>query len=151
MNSDFIAICSNAWRHNQSGKIEKYFSSKFRITTSSLLKSNQVINSSLMVSRLHLIECGTYADSIRLRAVEDFAMALRLSTLGNIAYDERALVNYQESETSIRLLDSDDPKIFAIFDFLTWLRARAKTRILQIITINFLFVQLIQNDNKEIR
>jgi teichuronic acid biosynthesis glycosyltransferase TuaG len=88
-----------------------------------LSKTNWIVNSSTLMKRSLFNEPFTYATSSRLRAVEDYATWLRLSTKFRLAGVDDTLINYRVSNQSIRSQDSSDPRIYALADFLEWSRA----------------------------
>lgn len=85
-----------------------------------LVKTNWVINSSVLVKSSLLKDRHQYATSIRVRAVEDFATWLRIATDTDIHIISEPLTNYRVSEESIRSHDVIDPRIHAFADFLIW-------------------------------
>jgi teichuronic acid biosynthesis glycosyltransferase TuaG len=85
-----------------------------------LVKTNWVINSSVLVRSNILKEKYEYASSIRVRAVEDFATWLRIATGTKLHALSLPLTNYRVSEESIRSFDVVDPRIHAFADFLIW-------------------------------
>lgn len=88
-----------------------------------LSKTNWIVNSSTLVKRSIFNEPFTYATSARLRAVEDYATWLRLSTKFRLVGIDETLVNYRVSQQSIRSHDKSDPRIYALADFIEWSRA----------------------------
>lgn len=85
-----------------------------------LVKTNWVINSSVLVKRSLLVSEVGYATSYRVRAVEDYATWLRIAALTNIDCLDLPLTYYRISPGSIRGDDTHDPRIYALSDFLQW-------------------------------
>ena len=91
-----------------------------QIGFSELIRDNKVINSMIMVKRESLLNVGVYADSFRVRTPEDYATWLRILTREEFIGLDIDLGYYQISESSIRKDDKEDPRIFAIADYLVW-------------------------------
>ena len=122
-------VATNAYRW-EDGKNNGNLLTKLpkSIDFKSLIKNNLVINSSVIVKRELLSQVDTYSNSIRTRAVEDFATWLRISAICNIFFINQSLMNYTDSKTSIRSLDVSDPKVYALIDCNNWLKV-TKTKI----------------------
>jgi teichuronic acid biosynthesis glycosyltransferase TuaG len=91
-----------------------------RINFRELVKTNWIINSSVLIkSNLIKVEYQ-YATDIRVRAVEDYATWLRIATENELHVMAEPLTNYRVSEVSIRSSDHVDPRIHAFSDFLMW-------------------------------
>jgi glycosyltransferase involved in cell wall biosynthesis len=116
-------IYSNAWLDKEA-QVAPYFSPisrlPSRLTTFKLLTSNYVINSSVLVRREHLLAVGGFADSPQVRAVEDYATWLRLSTVCQMAGIQDPLLTYTESESSFSKVNSGILPVMAIRDFRSW-------------------------------
>jgi teichuronic acid biosynthesis glycosyltransferase TuaG len=116
-------VYSNAWLDRGGSKVA-YFSPSNKLprklTTFRLLISNYVINSSVLVRREHLLAVGGYADSPGVRAVEDYATWLRLSTICEIAGIQEPLLTYSASESSFSRVNSGVSPLVAIRDFRVW-------------------------------
>lgn len=116
-------VYSNAWLERGGSEVA-YFSpiNKLpkKLTTFGLLISNYVINSSVLVRREHLLAVGGYADSPEVRAVEDYATWLRLSTICKMAGIQEPLLTYSESASSFSRVNSDVSPLVAIRDFRDW-------------------------------
>jgi glycosyltransferase involved in cell wall biosynthesis len=84
-----------------------------------LVKSNWIINSSVLVKRDVLTKTG-YADSARVRAVEDYATWLRVASVGKIVGIDEILTSYRVASGTIRSKDLEDPRIHAFADYLMW-------------------------------
>jgi teichuronic acid biosynthesis glycosyltransferase TuaG len=121
-------IYSNAWVEKD-GKRFAYFSPIIKLprklNTLRLLTSNYVINSSVLVRREHLLAVGGYADTAEVRAVEDYATWLRLSTMCEMVGIQDPLLTYTQSESSFSRLHSNVHPVNAIRDFRSWV-ARGK-------------------------
>jgi teichuronic acid biosynthesis glycosyltransferase TuaG len=76
---------------------------KDTITLSDLLSSNWIVCSSMLVDRNLLIEAGGFPEGQEFRAIEDYALWLKVSALTNIAYLSSCHVSYRDDpSTSIR-------------------------------------------------
>jgi glycosyltransferase involved in cell wall biosynthesis len=89
-----------------------------------LLRSNSVINSSVLVRRDLLEEIGRYPDSAEVRGVEDYATWLRISTLAKFQGVAEPLVFYEVSPGSLSRVEKKITRIHAQEDFTNWLRGR---------------------------
>jgi teichuronic acid biosynthesis glycosyltransferase TuaG len=85
-----------------------------------LVKTNWVVNSSVLIKSILIKPVGTYATDLRVRAVEDYATWLRIVTNTELHILPKPLTNYRISDVSIRSGDAVDPRIHAFADFLTW-------------------------------
>jgi teichuronic acid biosynthesis glycosyltransferase TuaG len=91
-----------------------------RLDFKSLVKTNWVVNSSVLVKRCLLVSEVGYATSYRVRAVEDYATWLRIAALTTLDGLDLPLTYYRISPGSIRGDDTHDPRIYALSDFLQW-------------------------------
>lgn len=127
------ALCSNAYI-SSNGKNEKYLAEKksFKIKTSRLLRSNLIINSSVMVEREVLKNVDNIADSYSVRGAEDYATWLRVSCLTDWYFDCRPLLVYSDNSRDSMRKDDEFQNNFAyilgILNFQNWLSNRSKTR-----------------------
>ncbi len=90
----------------------------------SLLRSNSVINSSVLVRRQLLEYIGRYPDSAEVRGVEDYATWLRISTLTKMEGLAEPLVFYEVSPVSLSRVEKKVTRINAQADFTDWLGGR---------------------------
>ncbi len=122
------ASCTNAHIINPLGgkKNGLYFSEKEVkniIDFSELLTTNFVICSSLLVEKDLVEECGKFPEEPKLKAIEDYALWLRLSTKTRIAYLPKPLVNYfDDKKNGIRNVWQDVKlqKKVVFQNFLEW-------------------------------
>ncbi len=119
----FIGTNAIAKRENQPDTLFLYDIPN-RISFRDLVRTNWVINSSVLVRSTLLKEKHQYATSIRVRAIEDFATWLRIATETKIYILSEPLTNYRVSEQSIRSHDVVDPRIHAFADFLIWTQSK---------------------------
>ena len=84
-----------------------------------LVKTNWIVNSSVVVKREILSMTG-YADSVRVRAIEDYATWLRVASVGKLVGINERLTNYRVTDGTIRSHDAEDPRIHAFADYLMW-------------------------------
>jgi glycosyltransferase involved in cell wall biosynthesis len=87
-----------------------------------LVRTNWIVNSSVLVRRKLLTESTGYANGSRVRAVEDFATWLRVASFIDLHGVDLPLTFYRETENSIRKDDVSDPRIHAFADYLIWLQ-----------------------------
>jgi len=91
-----------------------------KVNFSDLVKTNWIINSSVLVKSDLIKGNDKYATDIRVRAVEDYATWLRIATETDLHILPEPLTNYRVSTQSIRSGDVVDPRIHAFADFLIW-------------------------------
>ena len=121
VDSQVDLIYTNGWIVTSTKEIVDFHTALPKeITFDELLKTNWLINSSVLVRREILGAGDIYATSPRVRAVEDFATWLRLSTRHKFLGIDLPLVYYREHDASIRNEDFEDPRIHAIADFIEW-------------------------------
>ena len=85
-----------------------------------LVSDNKIINSTVLVRRDNLLEIGTYCSTANVRAVEDYATWLRLSTKIKFAGSPEPLIFYQVSPKGLSQENTPNRRVFALADFLTW-------------------------------
>jgi glycosyltransferase involved in cell wall biosynthesis len=110
--------------------MEPYFpSGKFFPSPSfcKLVSDNKLINSSVMVRRMKLLEVDTYCTSSKVSGVEDYATWLRLATKAKLVGSPEPLTFYEVSPDGLSQQISPNKRIFALKDFLTWSRGRSTT------------------------
>jgi glycosyltransferase involved in cell wall biosynthesis len=91
-----------------------------------LLKSNSVINSSVLIRRNLLEQIGPYPESPKVRGVEDYAAWLRASTITKLHFTSDCLGYYQVSPTSLSRIEKSITRTDAQQDFEFWLKAKFK-------------------------
>jgi len=118
------AVCTNAVRFIPGrGDVGNYLCGGGRITFPNLLDVNRVICSSAMVHRSLVEKVGAFPEAPELKALEDYALWLRIATLSDFAYLDQPLVRYRDDAgSSIR---SSGPNVWeqrrVVFnDFLAW-------------------------------
>jgi len=68
-----------------------------------ILQTNHIVCSSVLAKKSVLLKAGKFPESPKLKALEDYALWLRISTFAPIKFLSKALVNYTDvSDTSIR-------------------------------------------------
>jgi teichuronic acid biosynthesis glycosyltransferase TuaG len=92
-----------------------------------LVKTNWIVNSSVLIKSHLLKGAYNYVTDIRVRAVEDYATWLRIATETKLHILSQPLTNYRVSEVSIRSSDVADPRIHAFADFLIWATTNKQT------------------------
>ena len=102
-------VCSNAFLIDADG--EEQSDQLFQIPGKGgsgsvfldLLRDNYIITSSVMVRREIIQKIGKFSEAIELRAIEDYALWLRIALEWEVKYFEAPLVVYRDSpQTSIR-------------------------------------------------
>jgi glycosyltransferase involved in cell wall biosynthesis len=91
-----------------------------KVTFLDLLSENRLVNSSVLVRRLRLLDIGIYCSSSNVRGVEDYATWLRLSTKITFVGSPEPWTFYQVSAGG--LSKENVSRIFAFADFLDWSR-----------------------------
>ena len=131
MKSGSKAICSNAIRLSTHDKyLCKTETRVFKLRE--LLKSNQIINSSVLIDRKILVNIGGYVSNYNVRSVEDYATWLRMATLTNWNYLDDSLLTYDDTRadglSNIAKISETDPSIHALVDFYSWKNTNKKKR-----------------------
>jgi teichuronic acid biosynthesis glycosyltransferase TuaG len=85
-----------------------------------MIKENKIVNSSVLVRRRYLHLVDIYADLINVRAVEDYATWLRLSSITQFVGLSEELTYYSVSGDSLSRESNIDKRLFALVDFLIW-------------------------------
>lgn len=107
-----LAACSNAMRFSLNGSEagELLDWREPRVTLSDLLSTNRVVCSSCIVHRSVLDRTGGFPEGPEFRAIEDYALWLRVAALTDFAYCQGTLVRYRDDpEGSIRANQSIPP------------------------------------------
>ncbi len=121
------AVCTNAIRvlpeaNTSSGPYLNRFAEK--VSFSDLMFVNWVICSSMMVKKSILEQTGGFPEGTEFKAIEDYALWLRVASLTDIAFLSECLVRYLDvPQTSIRAASVQrESKIRAkVFDdFISW-------------------------------
>ncbi len=105
-----VAVCTNANKITD-GKFSPYFEnhSERKLTFESLVVSNEIICSSVLANKDVIIKCGGFPETPALRALEDYALWLRMSCFGDIYFAGKPFVNYlDDSNSGIR---KDSPTV----------------------------------------
>ena len=123
----FGAACSNATRVDGAGREnERPYSSRrrTRITWHDLLRSNDIITSTVVVRTSIVRAAGGFPESPDLRALEDLALWLRIATYTDFAYVPECLARYKDHPAeSIRgkvMLTEDEVYERVLSDFVEW-------------------------------
>lgn len=121
------AACSNATRVDGAAKEDErpYLSRRrTRITWHDLLRSNDIITSTVVVRTSIIRAAGGFPESPDLRALEDLALWLRIATYTDFAYVPECLARYTDHPAaSIRgqvLLSEDEVYEKVLADFVSW-------------------------------
>lgn len=97
---------SNAWQVIPGkGRITPYLGiSSVELTLPVLLKTNYVICSSVIARRDLILQAGGFPEDENLKAIEDYALWLRLAARNSIAYVSEPLIEYtDDAANSIRI------------------------------------------------
>ena len=114
-------IYTNAYKVQSGLELEIFHSTLPKaLKIKELLRTNWIVNSSVIVKRRVFDRNLLYAISSRVRAVEDYATWLRLATKYNFHGIDEPLTFYNYGGLSIRSSDKDDPRLHALCDFLMW-------------------------------
>lgn len=104
------AVCSNAIRIAKGLENTNYLSfSNPIISFKDLVKTNFVICSSMLVHRSLFSDIKGFPEPIEFKAIEDYALWLKIATLTDIAYSSEPLLNYLDiPSVSIRSHDKSE-------------------------------------------
>jgi teichuronic acid biosynthesis glycosyltransferase TuaG len=102
--SSQLICCTNALKIKNNINIGDFSNfNKNLISLNDLMKQNEVICSSVIVNKNLLLSTSLFPEEIKFKAIEDYALWVRLSTKSELIYLNEPLVNYTDSEnTSIR-------------------------------------------------
>jgi glycosyltransferase involved in cell wall biosynthesis len=119
---DIRAICSNATINASDLSGFEYQSRPSgKISLRTLVKSNQVICSSVLIDREILSEVSGFAEKNFVQGAEDYATWLRISTITNWYYTEEPLVVYSKEPIGhYSQHGSRFPELQAYADFIEW-------------------------------
>ena len=122
------AVCSNAYVVNpHSDKKERLYFSKNEVKNtlsfSEFLATNYIICSTMLVKKKLVTDCGSFPEETTLKAIEDYALWLRISTKTKIVYSDKPLVNYfNDPDNSVRKTWNNVrlQKRTVLWDFIKW-------------------------------
>lgn len=122
------AVCCNAQRLIPTqGVVGNYLQwSQEKVTFGDLLRVNHVICSSVLVHRSALTVATGFPEAQELKALEDYALWLRVASLTDFAYAATPLVLYRDDAgNSVRREDLDvwRQRRIVFEDFIQWSRA----------------------------
>jgi teichuronic acid biosynthesis glycosyltransferase TuaG len=122
-----LAVSSNAFRVLPGkGKVSPYLSiDKEKISFADLIRTNLVICSSAMLHRSLVEKLKGFPESENLKAIEDYALWLRVSTQTDFAYCKEPLVDYtDDASNSIRVDAKENVQRESVMqDFFNWTKA----------------------------
>jgi teichuronic acid biosynthesis glycosyltransferase TuaG len=118
------AICSKSIPHYPTSKFSNVKSDFRRLKTSSLLRSNEIVTSSVLVKKTLLIDINGFVRSSRVLGVEDLATWLRISKFASWHILDLPLVVYSlESQNRMSMQQTETFLwMHALVDFSSWLR-----------------------------
>jgi hypothetical protein len=100
------------------------------LDNSQILKSNQIINSSVLIQKKLLDEVGGIPTSLALRGLEDYATWLRVTTIVPFQVLNEPLVTYAPASANALRADTASNGALtaplAWLDFLAWMRQRGE-------------------------
>lgn len=122
----FNMVCCNAMRIVDGKAISKLHATKGDSTFNfyQMISTNQVVCSSVLLTKVLALEAAGFPETEKLKALEDYALWLRISTLSEIRYLDATLVNYtDEATTGIRKdsLSTAEQMKLIYEDFSAWL------------------------------
>jgi teichuronic acid biosynthesis glycosyltransferase TuaG len=148
------AVCSNAFHITANGKSAKLYTdySSDIITYDGLVKSNYVICSTSMVHRSLTPIVKGFPETKELKALEDYALWLRVATQTNFAFVTEPLAKYYDNASeSIRADDNDTwgqrMRIFS--DLKNWLKSTPGVE-KYYSTAEFEYKRALQNSGKSV-
>lgn len=120
------AVCSNAWRKVSGGELPDGLlltDPPARITFEDLLRGNRVVCSSVIVERSLLLRSSGFPEAPELKAIEDYALWLRIATQTDFAGSPEPLVRYNDDPGAS--LRKNDPapviqRARVLSDFRAW-------------------------------
>jgi glycosyltransferase involved in cell wall biosynthesis len=115
-------VFTNAFK-TKDGYLESFFhKTNFRkkVKFRHMVRENRLVNSSVLVKRSYLHLVNVYADLTNVRAVEDYATWLRLSSVITFVGLADELTYYSVSSSSLSKETKIDKRLFALADFLIW-------------------------------
>jgi len=123
--SSYLICCTNALKIKNNVSVGEFSNfNKNLISLSDLMKQNEVICSSVIVNKNLLLSTSLFPEDITFKAIEDYALWVRLSTKSEILYLNENLVNYTDAENiSIRSevkSDGWDTLNTIFYDFKNW-------------------------------
>ncbi len=125
LSKGYDLVCSNAMKYTK-GVPTAPMHAGFGDSTLNfyhMLSTNQVVCSSVLVKKEAVIKAGLFPESPHLRALEDYALWLRMSVLCKFRYLDACLVNYNdEVSTGIRKDSLSTAQQMRLIrnDFVTW-------------------------------
>jgi len=92
------AVCTNAFRLRGNDCSEIYFKDSVDCSYSfeNIFYSNQIICSSVLVNKMVLEELSLFPEEAEFKAIEDYALWLRISTKYNFYYINKPLLKYRD-------------------------------------------------------
>jgi teichuronic acid biosynthesis glycosyltransferase TuaG len=126
-NTQCKAVCSNAYKIDDFGSNKELYLSytKSEIKFEELIQNNWVICSSVMIHKSLLKNTLKFPEESEYKAIEDYALWLKLATITNFCYINKPLVNYLDSpKHSIRKegLNEWEQRILILKELLAWLQ-----------------------------
>jgi glycosyltransferase involved in cell wall biosynthesis len=130
LNSECQAICSNAKILDRSELSLPYQEfKKKRINFNSLIKSNKVICSSVLIDRKLFLKCGGFPEAKAVQGAEDYAAWLRIAQFTDWLYIDEPLVTYSREPIQHFSHESGSfPEIQAYTDFIQWKQSNSNKK-----------------------
>jgi|688.fasta_scaffold351393_2 teichuronic acid biosynthesis glycosyltransferase TuaG len=120
------AVCSNAIRiipDNENSTLYHDKIEKDYLTFNDILKSNKIICSSVIINRKIISKTGIFNEHEKFKAIEDYALWLKVSTYTNWTYLNDGLVKYiDDPVNSIRSegVTELEQRSIILFDYCFW-------------------------------
>lgn len=125
-----LASSTNAWQVLPGqGRVTPYLKlDNTQFTLRKLLETNYVICSSALVQKQLVEECGGFPEAENLKAIEDYALWLRIASKTNISYCTEALVEYlDDAANSVRSSAKESvQRENVMLDFYRWYSPHGK-------------------------
>jgi teichuronic acid biosynthesis glycosyltransferase TuaG len=120
-----LAVCCNAYRCSE-GQIKGHYLENMpdKLSLTDMFKTNYVICSSMVIHRSLISECKGFPESPQLKALEDYALWLRVASITDIAVVKQPLLNYHDEPGSSLRADgvSESQQRKLVFDdYKSWL------------------------------
>jgi teichuronic acid biosynthesis glycosyltransferase TuaG len=133
-----LAVCSNAYRVVSFNQTNGYVLtwSNDKIGLDELLRVNQVVCSSALVRRSVIMATGGFPEDAKLKALEDYALWLRVATITDFAYVNAPLVMYRDEPAASLRAESESllrQRVVVLGDFVRWALRSNATKIPRIV------------------
>lgn len=125
-----LASSTNAWQMLPGkGRVTQYLKlDNSQFTLRKLLETNYVICSSVLVQKQLVEECGSFPEADNLKAIEDYALWLRIASKTNISFCAEPLVEYLDDAVNSVRSSAKEPvqRENVMLDFYRWYSPHGK-------------------------